>query len=92
MHARWEPFEKIRSLGLGLADDVGEVLAAGAVLFVLGTVLLALGCALFLVAGAVPWLGDGVTFVVGLVGFGAVIGTRAAGLVRPRNGQSYATL
>lgn len=54
---------------------------------------LALGCALFLVAGAIPWLGDCVTFVVGLIGFGTVIGTRAAGLWRPGNGSSgsYAT-
>ena len=55
---------------------------------------LALGCALFLLAGAIPWLGDCVTFVVGLVGFGTVIGTRAAGLWRPRNGGSgsYVTI
>lgn len=41
---------------------------------------LALGCLLLLVVGFVPWIGDLVCFAVGATGFGAVIGTRAAGL------------
>jgi hypothetical protein len=41
---------------------------------------LALGCALFLVLGAVPWVGDFLTFGLILLGLGAVVGTRAAGL------------
>ena len=47
---------------------------------------LALGCALFLVVGAVPWLGDFVTFGLILLGFGAVVATRAAGLWPVRRG------
>lgn len=39
---------------------------------------LALGCAVFLVLGAVPWLGGFVTFTVVTIGFGAVIAGRQA--------------
>lgn len=41
---------------------------------------LALGCAVFILVGAVPWVGDLVTLLVALVGLGSVVGTRAAGL------------
>jgi len=41
---------------------------------------LALGCALFLVAGAIPWLGPLLTLGLIAVGLGTVVATRAAGL------------
>lgn len=54
---------------------------------------LALGCVAFFLLGAIPWLGDIVTCVVGLVGFGSVVATRAAGFWPGRHGggSSYAT-
>jgi len=45
---------------------------------------LALGCALFLVAKALPLVGHIVFFVVLLLGLGAIVGTRAAGLIPGR--------
>jgi hypothetical protein len=45
---------------------------------------LALGCTLFLVAKALPLVGHIVFFVVLLLGFGAIVGTRAAGLIPGR--------
>jgi hypothetical protein len=47
---------------------------------------LAVGCALFLVASALPWIGGLVTFGVILTGIGVVVATRAAGLVPRKNG------
>jgi hypothetical protein len=54
---------------------------------------LALGCAGFFVAGAIPWIGDLVTLTVGLIGFGAVVGSRGAGYwpARKNGGSGYAT-
>ncbi len=45
---------------------------------------LAIGCALFLVVGAIPYLGGLVTAIVTLVGIGVVVTTRGAGLVKGR--------
>ena len=47
---------------------------------------LALGCVVYLVAGALPVIGGIVTFVVVLLGIGAVLASRGAGLY-PRNGE-----
>jgi uncharacterized membrane protein YbhN (UPF0104 family) len=41
---------------------------------------LALGCALYLVVGSIPWLGDFATLGLILLGLGAVVSTKAAGL------------
>lgn len=52
---------------------------------------LALGCLLFFVVGFIPWLGDWITLAVGMMGLGAVLSTRAAGLwPRGRDGAGYA--
>ncbi len=45
-------------------------------------VQLALGCFLFCIVGAVPWLGPYAVFAVLCAGLGAVLGSRAAGLWR----------
>lgn len=45
---------------------------------------LAVGCALFLVTGAIPFVGPLVTMVVMFVGLGIVVATRAAGFVPQR--------
>jgi hypothetical protein len=45
---------------------------------------LAAGCALLLVLGAIPYVGGLLTAAVVLVGIGALVATRAAGLVPPR--------
>ncbi len=45
---------------------------------------LALGCALFVPASAIPWLGDWIAFGVGMLGLGAVFGSRLAGFWHPR--------
>lgn len=42
---------------------------------------LAVGCALWLVLGALPWLGDALSFGLCMVGFGTVLATRGAGLI-----------
>jgi len=54
---------------------------------------LALGCVGFFVVGAIPWIGDFVTLTVGLIGLGAVIGSRGAGFwpARKNGGSGYAT-
>jgi hypothetical protein len=45
---------------------------------------LAVGCALFLVTGAIPFVGTIVTLVVTFVGLGVMVATRAAGFVPER--------
>jgi hypothetical protein len=47
---------------------------------------LALGCGLFLVASAIPWLGDFVTLGLALLGLGSVVASRLAGLWPPPKG------
>jgi hypothetical protein len=47
---------------------------------------LAVGCALFIVVGAIPFVGHLVTIGVALVGIGVLVATRAAGLVQKKNG------
>jgi hypothetical protein len=46
---------------------------------------LALGCALLLVFGALPWVGPFIEAGVILVGVGVLVATRCAGLIPPRN-------
>jgi hypothetical protein len=52
---------------------------------------LAVGCALFLVLGAIPFVGGLVTAAVVLVGFGALVATRGAGFLAKKepNGGPY---
>ena len=45
---------------------------------------LLVGCALFLVASNLPFVGGFVTVAVGLVAFGALVATRAGGLLARR--------
>lgn len=45
---------------------------------------LAVGCAVYLVAGSLPFVGGLITFVLVMVGIGVMVITRAAGLVPPR--------
>ena len=47
---------------------------------------LLVGCAVFLVGGAVPWIGGFMTAGVVLTGIGAVVATRAAGFAAGKNG------
>ena len=47
---------------------------------------LALGCGLLLVLGAIPFVGGLLKAAVVLVGIGSVVSTRAAGLLRKKNG------
>lgn len=47
---------------------------------------LLVGCAVFLVIGALPWVGGLVTAAVVLTGIGVVVATRAAGFVAGKNG------
>lgn len=47
---------------------------------------LAFGCALFMVLGAIPFVGDFVIAAALLIGIGSVVATRAAGLVQQKNG------
>lgn len=49
---------------------------------------LLVGCALFLVLGSLPWIGGIVTFAVVFLGIGTVVATRAAGLIRGKNGNT----
>jgi hypothetical protein len=42
---------------------------------------LAVGCALWLVLGALPWLGEALSFGLCMVGFGTVLSTRCAGFI-----------
>jgi hypothetical protein len=62
--------------------------AVGAALFCHKTsspyVHLAVGCAIYLPLSSIPFVGTLVTVVVALIGFGALVGTRAAGLIRRR--------
>jgi len=54
---------------------------------------LLVGCAVFLVGGAVPWFGGLMTAGVVLTGIGAVVATRAAGFAAGKNGGGpYRTL
>ena len=92
------PFAALGALVLVFAAYAGVI----AVLRTLGAALirhrtenqylhLALGCLLFFIAGCIPWLGDWITLAVGLIGLGAVLSTRAAGLWPPKkNGTSWA--
>ena len=48
---------------------------------------LAVGCAMFLVLGVIPWIGDALTAAVALIGIGVLVATRAAGFVKPKNGK-----
>jgi hypothetical protein len=52
---------------------------------------LALGCGLFLVVGAIPYVGGLMTAAVVLIGMGAIVATRAAGLfpARPNGGGDH---
>ncbi len=54
---------------------------------------LAVGCALFLLIGAIPFLGGFVTAAVVLIGLGSVVATRGAGFFRKKtpNGGPYRT-
>jgi hypothetical protein len=45
---------------------------------------LAVGCAFFLVASAIPYIGPIVMSVVAIIGIGSLVATRAAGLVPMR--------
>lgn len=47
---------------------------------------LAFGCALFMVLGAIPFVGDFVIAAALLIGIGSVVATRAAGLMPQKNG------
>ncbi|MCC6664333.1 MAG: hypothetical protein IT375_11345 [Polyangiaceae bacterium] len=94
------PFAIVGAMGLAVLTYAGVV----AVLRTLGAALiqhrtpnrylhLALGCLLFFVVGCIPWLGKYATFAVLATGLGAVLGSRIAGLWRPRNGGgSYAAV
>ena len=45
---------------------------------------LAVGCAMFLALGVIPWIGDLLTVAVAFVGIGVLVATRAAGFVKPK--------
>lgn len=45
---------------------------------------LAIGCAIYLVAGLLPWIGAWIQLAILVAGFGAVVATRAAGLIKKR--------
>ena len=51
---------------------------------------LAVGCAGLLVLGSIPYVGGVLWAAVLLIGIGAMVGTRAAGLVKPRAGAAVA--
>lgn len=51
-----------------------------------GYVHLAVGCALFLVAGALPFVGGFFKAAVVLIGIGTLVSTRGAGFLRRKNG------
>ena len=85
----------IRILFSGRLAPLFTSLAASAVLGTVGAALvrhktkspyihLATGSALFMLASAIPWLGGFVTFAVVVVGMGAVVATRAGGLLAGR--------
>lgn len=56
---------------------------------------LGVGCVLFLILGAIPWLGEIVTWIVVLLGVGSLVATRGAGFVKSRRrlpeGDAYRT-
>ncbi len=52
---------------------------------------LAVGCAVFLVLGSLPYLGGFVTVALLFTSIGVVIATRGAGLFNPRNGKPPST-
>jgi hypothetical protein len=81
------------ALLVGLAGVVGTYAGVCAALTTVGAALLrhrtvspyvhlALGCAIYLVLGAIPFIGRFVTAAVVLVGLGALVATRAAGLIK----------
>ena len=94
-------------LMVGLVGGFAILGAMCAVLSVVGEALLrhktkspyvhlAVGCALFMLLGALPFVGGFVVAATALVGVGVLIATRAAGLVKPKNGSrpadgAYAT-
>jgi hypothetical protein len=47
---------------------------------------LALGCIVYLALGAIPFVGKFVTVAVVMIGLGALVSTRAAGLIKIRGG------
>ena len=51
---------------------------------------LAAGCAAMLILGSIPWVGGLLWAAVFLIGFGAIVATRAAGLIKPRAGAGAA--
>jgi hypothetical protein len=52
---------------------------------------LAVGCALFMLLGMLPWFGGVTKFIVAALGFGAIVATRAAGLLPQRSALPPAT-
>lgn len=48
---------------------------------------LALGCALFGLLGVLPWIGGFFKAAVVLIAIGSLVATRAAGFLKPKNGQ-----
>lgn len=45
---------------------------------------LAIGCAIYLVAGLLPWVGGWIQVAILVSGFGAIVSTRAAGLIKKK--------
>jgi hypothetical protein len=81
------------ALAVGLAGVVGTYAGVCAALTTVGAALLrhrtmspyvhlALGCAVYLLLGAIPFVGGFVTAAVVLIGLGALVATRAAGLIK----------
>jgi len=86
----------IALIGLFLAI-IGSYAGVCAVLTVVGQALLkhktdspyvhlAVGCALFMIVGAIPVVGNLVTLAIALVGIGVLVATRAAGMFPKKNG------
>jgi cytoskeletal protein CcmA (bactofilin family) len=80
-----------------LAGTIGVFAAMCSVLEVVGKALighktsneyvhLAFGCGLFLLAGALPWIGGLVKAAVALIAIGTLVATRGAGLIPQRKG------
>ena len=53
-------------------------------------VYLAIGCAVYLVASGLPWVGGIVSTVAIIFGIGAIVATRGAGFIKPRTPQAPA--
>ncbi len=51
-------------------------------------VYLAIGCAVYLVASWLPWVGGIVSTVAVIFGIGAIVATRGAGFIKPRSPQA----